>query len=295
MVPRNALLAMVGALSLAACAAEPLPPEEKGSQHSSISINADLGNRIADKAVARFGNDYQSNYSCLGETENTIAQVMGECLQRSVGAAQFRDWAISNPGALGSCGWEIRSYNSVGAIPRGGVAMWRAGQCGYDGTYGHIEIAIGGGRAISDFNNVLRTDCGLPTVMIPVRGGAPGNDDGAGGGGGGGGSDSTAATEGRSGAIGGGSCGMQGNVMVCGNQAVDVREHPWINSDSPVVNRLRTTHSTFLCYWPGAPHSGGNNIWYYTEGDDSDAKGFVPASAVNTQKDPMPGLVKCGD
>lgn len=279
---RKALFITVGALPLVACVAEPVEVEERESQHSSISLNSDLGNRIADRAVARFGNNYKSSYMCLGETENTIAQVMGECLQRSVGAAQFREWAIANPGALGNCGWEIRSYDSVGAIPRGGVAMWRGGQCGYDGLYGHIEIAVGGGRAISDFNNVLRTDCGLPTVMIPVRGGAPGNGSGSGG----------STSEGRTGAMGRGSCAMEGKTLVCGNQVVDVHEHPWLNS--PVVNRLLTTHSTFLCYWHGAPHSGGNDVWYYTEGDQSDAKGFVPASAVNTQTDPAPGLVECG-
>lgn len=85
----------------------------------------------------------------------------------------------------------------------------------------------------------------------------------------------------------------------CSNQAnVPIHEHPW--AASPVVNTLRSTDSWFECWWPGEPHAGGNSTWYWTQGDDNAAKGFVPASALFTTDafDANPtaaGLVKCGD
>lgn len=85
----------------------------------------------------------------------------------------------------------------------------------------------------------------------------------------------------------------------CGNEPnVPVHQNPW--AASPVVNTLRTTDSWFECWWPGEPHAGGNSTWYWTQGDDNAAKGFVPASALFTPDalDANPtaaGLVKCGD
>ncbi|WP_433337459.1 hypothetical protein [Spirillospora sp. CA-294931] len=55
---------------------------------------------------------------------------------------------------------------------------------------------------------------------------------------------------------------------------------------------LETTESWFLCWTRGERHAGGNDVWYYTQGDrvvgDPSRRGFgfVPASELNTENDP---------
>ncbi|GAA3125414.1 hypothetical protein [Streptosporangium carneum] len=78
---------------------------------------------------------------------------------------------------------------------------------------------------------------------------------------------------------------------ICGNQAqAPVRATP--DGGSPQVGILDSTRSWFLCWARGQQHSGGNNVWYYTQGDRvvSDpgrrGYGFVPASHLNTSVDP---------
>lgn len=94
---------------------------------------------------------------------------------------------------------------------------------------------------------------------------------------------------------GGGSCSVQGDKKLhCTNDDnIPMRKNPW--AASPIVNHLRTTSSWFDCWFPGEPHAGGNNVWYWTQGDDNANFGFVPAADVHTTKDPAPGLIKCGD
>lgn len=61
----------------------------------------------------------------------------------------------------------------------------------------------------------------------------------------------------------------------------------------PRVDRLHTTFSYFKCRVYGARHSGGNSIWYYTNGDEKGKWGYVAASYVFTPKDPFPGVKRC--
>ncbi|WP_143657899.1 hypothetical protein [Embleya scabrispora] len=79
-------------------------------------------------------------------------------------------------------------------------------------------------------------------------------------------------------------------TLHCGNGASDLRSEPFFWA--PVVSRLTTTYSYFSCWTEGDPHSGGNNIWYYTDGDDG-GHGFLPAQRVLTPQDPMPGMYHC--
>lgn len=93
----------------------------------------------------------------------------------------------------------------------------------------------------------------------------------------------------------GGGCSVQSDKKLhCTNDDdVPMHANPW--AASPVVNHLRTTTSWFECWFPGEQHAGGNNVWYWTMGDDNAKKGFVPAKNVHTKVDPPPGLIKCGD
>jgi hypothetical protein len=58
--------------------------------------------------------------------------------------------------------------------------------------------------------------------------------------------------------------------------------HAQANSESSIVNYLRTTHSWFDCWGTGELHAGGNHTWYHTLGDDNGNKGWVPAVDLST-------------
>ena len=109
----------------------------------------------------------------------------------------------------------------------------------------------------------------------------------AGGGGGGGG-----------GSGGGGDCSVHADhKLYCSNAVAAIHQNPW--SASPVVDTLRSRYSWFSCWWAGEMHAGGNQTWYWTQGDDNGAWGFVPAVAVNTPDDfdtsaLEHGLPQCG-
>ncbi|HEY4119804.1 MAG TPA: glycoside hydrolase domain-containing protein [Byssovorax sp.] len=70
-------------------------------------------------------------------------------------------------------------------------------------------------------------------------------------------------------------------------------------TSSAVVDHLETTNSWFQCWGTGQLHSGGNTTWYYTQGDDEGAWGWVPAADLDTTSafDANPtaaGLAACG-
>jgi len=64
--------------------------------------------------------------------------------------------------------------------------------------------------------------------------------------------------------------------------------------------KLLSTRSWFVCWTRGDYHRGGNNVWYYTQGDWEDpdwpgqnAWGFIPAYNIYNVRDPEPGLDHC--
>ncbi|GHF67977.1 hypothetical protein GCM10010218_56880 [Streptomyces mashuensis] len=85
--------------------------------------------------------------------------------------------------------------------------------------------------------------------------------------------------------------------VLCDNTAGDVRLQSFFSS--PVVGRMVTTRSWFVCWKTGDPHQGGNRIWYYTQGDVITnwplwkGWGYVPAFRTETEPDPFPGLPAC--
>jgi uncharacterized protein YraI len=83
-------------------------------------------------------------------------------------AYQFATWAKRNPVDLAAAGFAPSSA-SLSSLPLGAILVWRAGQCGYSAAHGHIEIAIGGGRACSDFCGNIKRTCGMPDVYVPIR------------------------------------------------------------------------------------------------------------------------------
>lgn len=57
----------------------------------------------------------------------------------------------------------ISCIKDITSIPKGAVLVYDRGACGYSKTYGHIEIAIGGGKAASDGIQRIK---GLPSALF---------------------------------------------------------------------------------------------------------------------------------
>jgi hypothetical protein len=71
-------------------------------------------------------------------------------------------------------------------------------------------------------------------------------------------------------------------------------------SSATQVASMSTTDSWFVCFRHGDPHKGGNDVWYYTQGDHivpgwegRKAWGYMPAYSVFTSVDPVVGMVEC--
>ncbi|WP_329080000.1 hypothetical protein [Streptosporangium sp. NBC_01469] len=64
------------------------------------------------------------------------------------------------------------------------------------------------------------------------------------------------------------------------------------------IGRLESNPSWFVCWTRGERHRGGNDVWYYTQGDYALAKkelkawGFIPAVNVHTETDPDPNITR---
>ena len=94
------------------------------------------------------------------------------------------------------------------------------------------------------------------------------------------------------------SCYASGGALYCGNSGnAPIYAHPQWSTPSgnpqAVVDRLVSTFSYFKCYTTGDSHAGGNNVWYYTYGDNNGKWGYVPANLVYTPVDPFPGVTHC--
>ncbi|MCP9954699.1 hypothetical protein [Actinomadura madurae] len=87
-----------------------------------------------------------------------------------------------------------------------------------------------------------------------------------------------------------------GDLFQCPNRPrVGVYEKAAFGSEIAV---LETDPSWFICWTRGQRHSGGNDIWYYTQGDHStrmpelDAWGYVPASDLRVGRAPDPAITR---
>lgn len=64
---------------------------------------------------------------------------------------------------------------------------------------------------------------------------------------------------------------------------------------------MDSRNSWFVCYRRGQQHKGGNDVWYYTQGDRPNGSsweahrywGYMPAYNVYSSVDPIPGMPEC--
>ncbi|MFC4051196.1 hypothetical protein ACFOY4_16005 [Actinomadura syzygii] len=86
------------------------------------------------------------------------------------------------------------------------------------------------------------------------------------------------------------------DLFQCPNRPrVDVYEKAAFGTKVAV---LETDPSWFICWTRGERHSGGNDVWYYTQGDRATGKpelngwGYVPASTLRTARAPDPAITR---
>lgn len=168
---RRRLLVSLAATSLliatgAGCSSADDEAGQSNSELNGWRYDADYGARIARTALRVDG--HGSGDMCLAETQNSLERAGVKPFPRLPGAADWDNWALRQSDAqLGTWGFQ-RQDRAVTDIPKGSIIAWRPGQCGYHRIYGHIEIAVGNGRACSDFCQTIRTNCGAPHVYVPV-------------------------------------------------------------------------------------------------------------------------------
>jgi uncharacterized protein YraI len=147
---------------------------EEGAPPSGVScVDASAASRMVAKARRMDGRG--SQHLCYRYVKDHIeaAGVMSRSVipaAYQASAYQFATWGKRDPAALRAAGFAKLSVN-LASVPSGAVLVWRAGQCGYSAQHGHIEIAIGGGRACSDFCGTIKKGCGMPDVFVPIKDG----------------------------------------------------------------------------------------------------------------------------
>lgn len=166
-------------LSLGACSArqdssQPGPLDQIESD--STANRSSVGSQLARAALT--GNLGYSASRCYEYVWKALRSVLGyEIEATSVparSAYQFGDWADRNPSELLRIFKLKKSSVYPEKAPLGSVIVWNPGQCGYSGAHGHIEIAVGNGKACSDFCGPIATHCSLPRIYVPTSSSANG-------------------------------------------------------------------------------------------------------------------------
>ena len=137
-------------------------------ESSSEAANSNFGKALATAAVQ--GSNNKSISQCYGYVWKALRAVIGPKIDATSvpanSAYQFADWADRNPDELSRVFQLKKSTVYPENAPLGSVIVWNRSQCGASSLHGHIEIAIGGGKACSDYCAPIR-NCSLPRVYVP--------------------------------------------------------------------------------------------------------------------------------
>lgn len=139
-----------------------------GQTQTSGEYNATRGNKLA--STANRVNGQPSRGACALETSNSVER------SGTVPSGRWRRnhaWLLANgmkndSAYQRSVGFKSKTGMGTRQAPKGSIIGWRPGQCGYNRTYGHIEIiANDSGRACSDFCGQVKT-CEAGAIFIPT-------------------------------------------------------------------------------------------------------------------------------
>jgi len=131
-------------------------------------LNDALSAKLASSAL-RGHQGYSSN-RCYLFVWQALKRVLGTKIDSTTVASrsayQFGEWMDRNT-EKGFNIFRLRKLNATGIdIPRGSVIVYKPGQCGANREHGHIEIAVGNGKACSDYCAPIRS-C-TPSVYAPI-------------------------------------------------------------------------------------------------------------------------------
>jgi hypothetical protein len=132
--------------------------------------SASRGATLARTALRRDG--YPAAGYCALQASNSVEQ--SGIIPRGVtwyrnNAIDIGEYMNANPSYDARVGFK-RNDVSPSSVQKGSIIVWRRGQCGYNSTYGHIEISVDDSstRACSDFCGNIRKTCGNPYVYYPT-------------------------------------------------------------------------------------------------------------------------------
>lgn len=135
---------------------------------ASGEYDATRGNKLAATAIRV--NGQPSRGACALEMSNSVER------SRVVPSGKWRRnhaWLLANGMKNDSSyqrqvGFKSQSGMTTRQAPKGSIIGWRPGQCGYNRTYGHIEIISNdSGKACSDFCGQVKT-CEAGAIFIPT-------------------------------------------------------------------------------------------------------------------------------
>ena len=139
-----------------------------GQTVTSGEYDSTRGDKLA--STANRVNGQPSRGACALEMSNSVER------SRTVPSGKWRRnhaWLLANGMKNDSAyqrtvGFKYTTSLTTRTAPKGSIIGWRPGICGYNRTYGHIEIiANDSGRACSDFCGTVKT-CDAGAIFIPT-------------------------------------------------------------------------------------------------------------------------------
>lgn len=128
---------------------------------ANANYNADKGEKLAQKA-ANNAKSSSTGY-CAKGVKNAIA---------ATGLGEYESGNACDMAAILKDNKNFKevnvSKNDLTKLPAGAIVIYPKGDAGYSSKYGHVEIALGDGRAASDFINSNVKSSENARVFIPV-------------------------------------------------------------------------------------------------------------------------------
>lgn len=126
-----------------------------------VGYNQEKGIKLAQDALSH-ANSKSTGY-CAKSVKESIART-GLGSYENGHAYQCADILSNNPNFK-----EVKvSADDIDKLPAGCVVVYPQGDSGYSSQYGHIEIALGNGKAASDFVNKNVKESANARVFVPV-------------------------------------------------------------------------------------------------------------------------------
>ncbi len=156
-----------------------LRPKAKGSTSKPpafMSIYSPQRGKSLANASWKQGKGKKSSGSCLRGVRLAIsASISPGFYTGSPGASQFGQYARSHRAWMAARHLQVYAASEAGApkpsqFPVGTIMVYSAGRCGFNPTWGHVEVVVNKSTACSDFcRSWNASKCAPDTVIIPRK------------------------------------------------------------------------------------------------------------------------------